>query len=190
MSRAIISILFVLGISLVARTGPISKSDEPILKFGTWQRHFPEMGMVTTGVLTAGKEVYLLMPPANWTMLPGDALTVRFKNPRRGTISIRLLSSTESKSSVSAVDGLRSEAQRQVPGAQIVRETICHTDSQSGPAFDFKSCDDRGTEIITRIAYVQVGARCFEFNFQAPSEEFAAELSTFAGVLTSFQVAP
>ena len=36
------------------------------LKLGVWERELPEMGRVTTGVLTAGKDSFLFMPPARW----------------------------------------------------------------------------------------------------------------------------
>jgi hypothetical protein len=88
-----------------------------------------------------------------------------------------------------AIDELRLKAQRRLPEAKIVSETTCHTEGQSGPAFDLDWIDDRGTQFMARIVYVEVGGRCFEFTLLVPAAQFGRDLGIFAGFMTSFQVA-
>jgi hypothetical protein len=88
-----------------------------------------------------------------------------------------------------AIEGLRVKAQGRLPEAKIVREMTCHTEGQSGPAYDLEWRDKAGAHFTTRIVYVEVGKRCFEFTLLALSEQFGRDVVTFAGLMTSFQLA-
>ena len=159
------------------------------LKLGIWERELPEMGRVTTGVLTAGKDTFLFMPPAQWRAESDATGVVRLTGTERGSISLRLLINSGPKADAPKMSELREKAQARLAGAEIVRETVCHTEAESGPGFDLVWRDTRGNRIHARIAYVRIGGRLFEFCLLAPPDRFVRELSVFSGVLTSFQVA-
>jgi hypothetical protein len=159
------------------------------LKLGIWERELPEMGRVTTGVLTAGNDSFLFMPPARWRAESDPPGVVRLTGAERSSISIRLLIESGPKADALTMEDLRERAQARLPGAMIVNEAVCHTEAESGPAFDLLWRDTRGNRIHARLAYVRIGGRLFEFCLLAPPERFVQELSAYAGLLTSFQVA-
>jgi hypothetical protein len=159
------------------------------MKLGVWERELPEMGRVTTGVLTVGKDSFLFMPPARWRAESDAPGVVRLTGTERSSISIRLLTDTGPKADAPKIDELREQAQARLPGALIVNEAVCHTEAESGPAFDLLWRDIRGNRVHARLAYVQIGGRLFEFCLLAPPDRFVQDLPAFAGLLTSFQVA-
>ncbi|MCL4178658.1 MAG: hypothetical protein KJ072_13060 [Verrucomicrobia bacterium] len=174
---------------LAAEPGPKTAGGGSGLRIGIWQRDLPEMGKVTTGVLTAGEDTFLVMPPANWRLEADGAGSVRWLGPDRSSISIRLLTDAEARADGTEKDKLRQRAQSRLPGAKLLRETACHTEAESGAAFDLEWLDTQGGTFAARAAYVRVGGSFFEFCLLAPSGAFARDLGVFVGMLTSFQVA-
>ena len=189
MSPARILPLFITGVMLLAEPASNRVAEGQELKVGIWRRELPEMGLVTTGVLTAGKDAYLFMPPANWEMGSDAGSGIRFIGSNQSSISIRVVPVAGQKSTPPAIEELRLKAQRRLPEAKVVSETTCHTEGQSGPAFDLDWKDEQGVQFKARIAYIEVGGRCFEFTLLVPAAQFGRDLGTFMGFMTSFQAA-
>jgi hypothetical protein len=174
-------------VALAAQPHATSEAGGEALKLGIWERELPEMGRVTTGVLKVGKDSFLFMPPARWRTESDASEVVRLTGTERSSISIRLLMDTGSKADASPTEDLRERAQARLPGAMVVNEAVCHTESESGQAFDLLWRDKRGNRVHSRIAYVRVGGRLFEFCLLTPRDRFVQDLSVFSGLLTSFQ---
>ena len=159
------------------------------MKSSIWRQELPEMGTITTGVLTIGQKSFLFMPPVGWQVEPDQGGVVRLVGAERSLITIRLLRDTSVKEGAPAIEKLRQQAQSRVPGAKIFRETVCHTEAESGPAFDLEWRDAQGIAFGGRVVFVRVGEESFELSLITLSERFNGELTAFAGFLTSFQVA-
>jgi hypothetical protein len=180
--------LFLATVALLAQPESKTAVGAQGLKYGVWQQELPEMGKVTTGVLTAGKDSYLFMPPANWVVESDGAWGVRLVGGAdRGSIFIRLLPETGSEMASLTGEGLRTKALRRFPGGRILSEVTCHAEGGSGQAFDLDWCDSQGARFTARLAHVEVGKRAFEFLLLAPSRQFNVDLGTFTALLTSFQ---
>ena len=180
--------LFFASVALLAQPESNTAVGAQGLKYGIWQRELPEMGRVSTGVLTVGKDSYLFMPSANWVVESDGAGGLRLAGGADcGTIFIRLLPAVGSETADLTREGLRAQALRRLPGSKILSELVCHTEGGSGQAFDLDWRDNQGTRFSARLAYVEVGGRVFEFVLVAPSSQFNADLGTFTALLTSFQ---
>jgi hypothetical protein len=176
-----------LALAVVASPSPGSSISELNLTLGVWERELPEMGRVRTGLLTVGETRYLLMPPARWRGEKDGNQAVRWLD-QRASISVRLIPDFVSKDGESSVQKMRQRSQSLLQGAKMLRETVCHTEAESGQAFDLEWRDGQGALFSARVAFIRVGGRTFEFVLLAPEEQFSHALAVFNGVLTSFQV--
>lgn len=186
MQRLLLATLSLLLLNPVTNATTGFHSNQAI-QLGFYEHDLPEMGRVQSAVLTAEGRTWSFRPPVHWTVQSTDGGMVWLQAQDGSRISFRL---TQGRGDVPA-DQLRVVALTRLPEeARIVHHTTCHTESESGPAFDFTAAVPGGSRIDGRLAYVRVGDRWFEFHLLTSPELFRQHLVTFSVLLGSFQAHP